>query len=160
MKEYKFDLTETPLRLHRLYAYASSDEELRVASAKKLIHRFEERFLGLAHFDRFERRYVMKYKRLKGFEGDFWWGNATLRFSVCSPEIPFFGEEASRLCDWTPIIYSSCSKGRPTTPLRYFLNGKEYSDWNVPPDVADKFSKLTELNSGFIPKRLTIDQFF
>ena len=58
MKEYKFDLTETPLRLHRLYAYASSDEELRVASAKKLVPRFEERFLGLSHFEAIGRTFM------------------------------------------------------------------------------------------------------
>lgn len=161
MRDYTFNLDTTPLRQHRLYAHALNDDELKVADAKKLIRRFEERFLTDWYWDLFERGYRPSCRRLTGFKGDRHWRNATLRFYVRSPEIPFFGEEASRLCAWTPILYSSVKAEGTSqrTDFRYFLNGKEYREWDLP-DFANEFAKLVELNSGFIPGRVTIDQFF
>jgi len=159
MNEYKFDLHETPLREHRLFAYASSDDELLAASAKKLILLFEERFLGEYCWRASEGRNRMRYNRLKGFRGDFYWRNGTLRFCVRTPELPFFGEEASRLCTCMPIVYSSVCHQSGITPFRYFLSGREYREAEIPGEYAKGFAVLTQLKSGFIPERITIDQF-
>lgn len=154
---YRFRSKDCPRRYHYLCAYAASDDELQVACPQVIIEAFEKRYMVEYRWDPYERRDVKIERRLLGFRGAGKWGNGTLLFSVRSPEIPFFGEEASRLCPTAPIMYWSVADGG--TPRRFFLKGKELGRDEIPATHEAQFAKLVELKSGYIPGRLTIDSF-
>ena len=156
--EYRFSSKQCSRRYHLLCAYAASDEELQIATPAVIIEAFEKQFMVELRWDPFARRNVKVERRLLGFRGSRAWSNATLLFSVRSPEIPFFGVEASRLCPSVPIMYWSFAP-EAATPRRFFLSGQEFCKSELPAAYREKFAKLEELKSGYIPGRLTIDSF-
>lgn len=154
-----FDQFGTPLRLHRLFAHAASDDELRVATSKALILRFEKMFRGERYWDANQRRNFTRYKRLKRFSGDLEWKHATMRFFVRSPDLPYLGFDASRLCPTAPIVYSSCCTVDGPSQRRYFWEGKEVLNCKCPPNIARKFVEILKANMGVVPNELTLANF-
>jgi len=157
MSECQFDRYRTPLRIHKIYAYAPGEGQL--PPGKVLITLYEEQFLGERYRDN-SGKSCIRYKRLQGFKrGMAVHGHGTIRFSVRSPELPYFGSTTSQFCKNTPVLYSSSCTETGPTPFRYFLNGLELSPSNIPPEHAIGFDVLLELKMGFVPGRITIDQF-
>ena len=145
--QYEFDFDAAPLREHRLYAYAYSAENLRGISSWNLIRLFEN-FYRFPRFDPVRREWRIKH--LKGFFGDYFWADATLRFGVRGPDIPFFGLIASQQCKGVPFLYTSCALGvgQPTEP-RYFYNGEELFR-GTPEHLAKKYAELEKAGRGVI----------
>jgi len=157
--KYRFRSQACSRRYHYLCAYAASDDELQVACPQVIIDAFEKLYMVDRRWDPYARRNVTIERRLLGFRGARQWVNGTLVFSIRSPEIPFFGAEASRLCPGIPIMYRSTSENVGTRCC-FFLEGKELTEQKIPATHQARFAKLIELRSGYIPGRLTIDSFF
>ena len=144
--QYEFDFENAPLREHRLYAYAPSDEEVSRATSVRLRKHFEEVF-RFTWYD--PERCEWRLKRLKGFAGDYYWKGGTLLFILRSPPIPFFGLVASQLCRGVPFMYSSVTLDGRESESRYFLDGEERFD-NMDKELAAKFAQLREKQWGII----------
>ncbi|SRR5258708_231009 len=145
--QYEFDFDAAPLREHRLYAYARSDDDLLRASNAKLRKDFEEH-VSFPWFDPIRR--VWRIKRLKGFDNiNHYFKRATLIFTQRGPEIPYFGLRASELCPDTPIMYSSCTQKGEETLARFFHNGEEYFG-DASPDLEAKFKALDGKQWGIL----------
>lgn len=145
----KFRSKDCSRREHQLWAYATSDDELQVARPKIIIEAFERGHMG--HNAKVARR-------LLGFSGMRLWANGTLHFTIRSPDVPFFGAEASRLCLDVPIMYRSIADNTGT-PFRFFVSGREFNRAEIPPVYREKFTKLEEVRSGFIPGGSTLDAY-
>ena len=156
--KYCFSSKECTRREHQLWAHAVSDDELQVARPKVIIETFEKAYMVEYRWDPQQRRNLQVGRRLLGFRGMRLWGNGTLHFSVRSPEISFFGAEASRLCPDVPIMYRSIADNRGT-PFRFFVGGREFTRAEIPLMHREKFTKLEEVRSGFIPGRVTLDAY-
>lgn len=155
---YRFRSKDCPRRHHYLCAYADSDDQLQAAIPKVIIEAFQEQHMTERVWSPHKNRKVTIVRRLVGFKGDRRWVNGTLNFSIRSPELPFLGAEASRLCPDVPIMYWSVAENAGT-PRRFFLNGEELDRDAIPHEYAEKFALLEEKRTGFIPGRLTIDAF-
>jgi hypothetical protein len=108
-------------------------------SSKKLIWDFEESFLKVQD----PKWHYWRTRRLKGFRGEYWWKDGRIKFSVRSPEIPFFGQRASFLRPDIPIAYSSSSEVGPS-PTRFFLGGKEYPLSDIDGALKAQFIEIAD----------------
>jgi hypothetical protein len=146
---YKGTLAAATWREHCLCAYVEHDGDPGLPSAKKLIYDFEAQFL---------RDGPRRYRFIQGFNGDHWWQNGRLRFSITSPDIPFFGLCTSYLCKTIPIVYTSTGLETGTAPPQYFYGGEEIVG-EVPDTLKDKFSQISSGRGVHLP-RLHLGQFF
>lgn len=135
----RFPITTTPMCEHRLSASIEQSADPMLPSSKKLIFDFEESFLKVQD----PKWRYWRTRRLKGFRGQYYWENGCIRFSVRSPEIPFFGLRASFLQPDIPIAYSSLSETEPT-PTRFFLGGKEYLLADVDGELKARFTEIAD----------------
>lgn len=156
---YKFRSKDCSRRHHWLWAYATSDKELQLATAKTIIEAFEKQYMVERRWDPYMRRNIKFERRLLGFSGRRFWKGGMLYFSIRSPDIPFFGAEASRLCREVPIVYWSAADNEGTPLQRFFLSGREFERGSIPVPYKAKFEKLVRLRSGYIPGYLTLDAF-
>jgi hypothetical protein len=135
---YRFPITKSALRQHCLASNLQIDTNPRRPSSKKLILDLEEQFMKVQ-----EGTWHSRTRRLKGFRGDYYWKNGLLRFWVRSPEIPFFGLDASRLCKDLPIVYWSRPIEGPETAKRYFYAGYELSV--LPRELRGPFARVARV---------------
>jgi hypothetical protein len=151
-KPLPFSSKSCSLREHEMWAFAASDGALQVARPPVLKESFEKEQMVERRWNQHQRRNRKVQHRLHGFGGMRFWAYGMVRFSVCSPDLPFFGAEASRLCPDVPIMYRSLAdNGR--TPWRFFVGGREFDRGVIPPTFEEKFAKLEQLGSGFVLDR-------
>jgi hypothetical protein len=144
--QYDFDFQSAPLREHRFYAHAESDEQLQRVSSARLRKEFEE-FYKFKYYD--AEKSEWRLKRLKGFTGDYYWSGGTLIFLLRGPEIPFFALRASQICNGVPIMYQTITLDGQETPPRFFFSGEELFE-GMDAELAGKFSELNKKQWGII----------
>jgi hypothetical protein len=148
--QYEFDFDTAPLREHRFYAYAPSDDALSEASGRRLTHVYFEKVFRFQYFD--VELGEWRLKHLKGYDGDYYWKGGTLKFLLRSPTMPVFGLLASNVCPDIPVMYVSCPLGGRQTAPRYFYNGRECIS-GIDARLAAKFAALNDKRWGIITDR-------
>lgn len=137
---YRFPITKAPRREHCLCAHVEQTGDPTLPSSKKLIYDFEEGFLKVQD----PKWHYWRTRRLKGFQGQLWWEAGRIKFSVRSPEIPFFGLRASFLLPGTPIAYSSRCEETGTTPTMFFLDGEERQLAELDSAIRERFLAIAD----------------